>query len=133
MAASDPIADMLTKVRNAAAARHEKVDVPTSKLKLEIVKILKTEGYIKNFKKVQNDDGHSIIRIFMKYDEKNEPVIHDLQKISTPGRRVYSGYKDMPRVYNGYGTVIVSTSTGVTTGKKASEKMVGGELICKVW
>jgi len=133
MAASDPIADMLTKVRNAAAARHEKVDVPTSKLKLEIVKILKTEGYIKNFKKVQNDDGHSIIRIFMKYDEKNEPVIHDLQKISTPGRRVYSGYKDMPRVYNGYGTIIVSTSTGVTTGKKASEKMVGGELICKVW
>ncbi|MCR5762125.1 MAG: 30S ribosomal protein S8 [Treponema sp.] len=133
MAASDPVADMLAKVQNAARAGHEKVDVPTSKMKLEIVKILKTEGYIKNFKKVQDDDGHSIIRIFMKYDGANEPVIHGMKKISTPGRRVYSGYKDLPRVYNGYGTLIVSTSTGVTTGKKASEKMVGGELICTVW
>ena len=132
MSVSDPIADMLTKVRNAAVARHEKVDVPTSKLKLEIVKILKTEGYIKNFKKV-TQDGFSIIRIYLKYNEQNEPVIHGIKKISTPGRRVYSGYKDLPRVYNGYGTVIVSTSLGVTTGKKASVKMVGGELICTVW
>jgi small subunit ribosomal protein S8 len=133
MAASDPIADMLTKVRNAAQARHESVDIPTSKLKLEIVKILKTEGYIKNFKKAQDEGGHSIIRISLKYDEKNESVIHGLERISTPGRRVYSGYKDMPRVYNGYGTIIVSTSSGVTTGKKASEKMIGGELLCNVW
>ena len=133
MAASDPIADMLAKVQNAAKAGHEKVDVPTSKMKLEIVKILKTEGYIKNFKKVQDDDGHSIIRIVLKYDTTNKSVIHGMQKISTPGRRVYSGYKDLPRVYNGYGTLIVSTSSGVTTGKKASEKMVGGELICTVW
>ncbi len=132
MSASDPVADMLTKVRNAAAARHEKVDVPASKLKLEIVKILKTEGYIKNFKKVQ-EDGHSVIRILLKYDGSNNPVIHGAKKISTPGRRVYSGYKDLPRVFNGYGTVIVSTSSGVTTGKKATEKMVGGELICSVW
>ena len=132
MSVSDPIADMLTKVRNAAVARHEKVDVPTSKLKLEIVKILKTEGYIKNFKKVQ-EEGHSIIRIFLKYDDNNDPVIHGVKKISTPGRRVYSGYKDLPRVYNGYGTVIVSTSSGVTTGKKATEKMVGGELVCTIW
>ena len=132
MSTSDPIADMLTKVRNAVQARHEKVDVSTSKLKLEIVKILKTEGYIKNFKKVQ-EEGHSIIRIFLKYDDNNEPVIHGVKKISTPGRRVYSGYKDLPRVYNGYGTVIVSTSSGVTTGKKASEKMVGGELVCTIW
>jgi small subunit ribosomal protein S8 len=132
MSASDPIADMLTKVRNAVQARHEKVDIPASKLKLEIVKILKTEGYIKNFKKVQ-EEGHSIIRVFLKYDEANAPVIHGIEKISTPGRRVYSGYKDLPRVYNGYGTLIVSTSTGVTTGKKAKEKMVGGELVCTVW
>ena len=131
MSASDPVADMLTKVRNAAVARHEKVDIPASKLKLEIVKILKTEGYIKNFKKVQ-EDGHSIIRIILKYDDSNNPVIHGVKKISTPGRRVYSGYKDLPRVYNGYGTIIVSTSAGVTTGKKASEKMVGGELICSI-
>ena len=132
MSASDPVADMLTKVRNAAMARHEKVDVPASKLKLEIVKILKTEGYIKNFKKVQ-EEGHSIIRIILKYDDSNNPVIHGAKKISTPGRRVYSGYKDLPRVFNGYGTIIGSTSSGVTTGKKAAEKMVGGELICSIW
>lgn len=132
MSASDPVADMLTKVRNAAVARHEKVDIPASKLKLEIVKILKTEGYIKNFKKVQ-EDGHPIIRIILKYDDSNNPVIHGVKKISTPGRRVYSGYKELPRVFNGYGTIIVSTSSGVTTGKKASEKLVGGELICSIW
>lgn len=132
MSASDPVADMLTKVRNAVAVRHEKVDVSTSRLKLEIVKILKTEGYIKNFKKVQ-DDGKNIIRIFLKYDDNNNSAIHGLKKISTPGRRVYSGFKDLPRVYNGFGTLIVSTSAGITTGKKANEKMVGGELICTVW
>ena len=132
MSASDPVADMLTKVRNAAMARHEKVDVPASKLKLEIVKILKTEGYIKNFKKVQ-EEGKNILRIFLKYDDENNPVIHGVKKISKPGRRVYSGYKDLPRVYNGYGTIIVSTSSGVTTGKKATEKMVGGELVCTIW
>ena len=132
MSVSDPIADMLTKVRNAVRARHEKVDVPTSKLKLEIVKILKTEGYIKNFKKIAQDNVN-VIRIFLKYDDENVPVIHGLKKVSTPGRRVYSGYKDLPRVYNGYGTVIVSTLAGVTTGKKAAEKMIGGELICTVW
>ena len=132
MSASDPVADMLTKVRNAANARHEKVDIPASKLKLEIVKILKTEGYIKNFKKVQ-EEGHSIIRIILKYDDSNNPVIHGAKKISTPGRRVYSGYKDLPRVFNGYGTIIVSTSAGITTGKKATEKQVGGELICSIW
>ena len=130
MSVSDPIADMLTKVRNAVTARHEKVDVPTSKLKLEIVKILKTEGYIKNFKKI-TQDNINVIRIFLKYDDKNAPVIHGIKKVSTPGRRVYSGYKELPRVYNGYGTVIVSTSAGVTTGRKAAEKMV--ELICTVW
>jgi small subunit ribosomal protein S8 len=132
MSVSDPVADMLTKVRNAVMARHEKVDIPASKLKLEIVKILKTEGYIKNFKKV-NQDGSNCIRVFLKYDDKNTPIIHGLEKVSTPGRRVYAGYKDLPRVYNGYGTVIVSTSLGVTTGKKAQEKQIGGELLCKVW
>lgn len=132
MSVSDPVADMLTKVRNAVMARHEKVDIPASKLKLEIVKILKTEGFIKNFKKV-NQEGLNCIRVFLKYDEKNTPVIHGLEKVSTPGRRVYSSYKDLPRVFNGYGTLIVSTSLGVTTGKKALEKQVGGELICTVW
>ncbi len=132
MSVSDPVADMLTKVRNAAMARHEKVDIPASKLKLEIVKILKTEGYIKNFKRV-TQDGLNCIRVFLKYDDKNASVIHGLERVSKPGRRVYSGYKDLPRVYNGFGTLIVSTSVGVTTGKKACEKQIGGELLCKVW
>lgn len=132
MSVSDPIADMLTKIRNANAARHEKVDIPTSKLKLEIVKILKTEGFIKNFKKIQAD-GQNFIRIFLKYDEENNPVIHGLSKVSKPGRRVYTGYREMPRILNGYGIMIVSTSGGVITGRKAVEKQVGGELICTVW
>jgi len=132
MSVSDPIADMLTKIRNAVQAHHEKVDVSTSNVKLEIVKIFKTEGYIKNFKKISQDD-REIIKILLKYDDFNMSVIHGLKKISKPGRRVYVGYKELPRVYNGYGTVIVSTSQGVTTGKKAVKKMVGGELICSVW
>ncbi|GMO55075.1 MAG: 30S ribosomal protein S8 [Termitinemataceae bacterium] len=132
MSVSDPVADMLTKLRNAGMAKHEKVDIQCSRLKLEIVKILKMEGYIKNFKKIAQDD-FNIIRVFLKYDDNTSPVIHGIDKVSTPGRRVYSGYKKMPRVYNGYGTLIVSTSGGITTGKKAAEKKVGGELICTVW
>lgn len=132
MAISDPVADMLTKIRNASLAKHEKVDVTTSNLKLQIVKILKNEGYIKNFKKVTKDNVN-FIRIFLKYDEKQSPILHGIERISTPGRRVYTGYKQMPRIYNGHGVVIVSTSSGVISGKKATEKMVGGELICSVW
>ncbi len=132
MSVSDPVADMLTKIRNGSMAKFEKVDVNPSKIKLEIIKILKNEGYIKNFKKMSQDDKE-FIRVFLKYDDKQMPVIHGIQKISTPGRRVYTGYRKMPRVLNGYGTLIVSTSTGVTTGRKAAEKRVGGELICSIW
>ncbi len=132
MSVSDPIADMLTKVRNASAAKFEKVDIRTSKLKLEIIKILKNEGYVKNFKKINLEDVN-YIRVFLKYDEKENSVIRGIKKVSTPGRRVYSGYKSMPRVFNGFGTVIVSTSTGIITGRKASAQQVGGEVICTVW
>jgi small subunit ribosomal protein S8 len=132
MAVSDPIADMLTKIRNASQAKHEKVDISTSKIKLQIVKILKNEGYVKNFKKVTKD-GISYIRVFLRYDDNQSPVLHDIQRVSTPGRRVYSGYRNMPRVFNGHGVVVVSTSNGVITGKKASEKKIGGELICTIW
>ena len=132
MSCSDPVADMLTKIRNASRAKFEKVDIVPSKLKLEIIKILKNEGFIKNFKKVSQDDT-SVIRVFLKYDEQENPIIHGIQSVSTPGRRVYTGYKEMPRVLNGFGTLIVSTSTGVTTGKKATVGKVGGEIICKVW
>lgn len=132
MSVSDPVADMLTKIRNASMAKFERVDITPSKIKLEIIKILKNEGYIKNFKKTNQDDFDTI-RVFLKYDDRQQPVIHGIQKISTPGRRVYSGYRKLPRVLNGYGTVIVSTSSGVTTGRKAAEKQVGGELICSIW
>ena len=132
MAVSDPIADMLTKIRNASQAKHEKVDISTSKMKLQIIKSLKNEGYIKNFKKVTKDNL-SVIRVYLKYDESQAPVIHGLERVSTPGRRVYSGYKDMPRVFNGHGIVVVSSSTGVITGRKATEAKVGGELICTIW
>ncbi|MDR2658655.1 MAG: 30S ribosomal protein S8 [Spirochaetaceae bacterium] len=132
MSVSDPVADMLTKLRNAGMAKHEKVDISTSRLKLEIIKILKTEGYIRNFKKV-TQSGMNIIRVFLKYDDETASVIHGIKKVSTPGCRVYMGYKNMPRVYNGFGTLIVSTSSGVTTGKKAAEKKVGGEVICMIW
>jgi len=132
MAVTDPIADMLTKIRNASSAKFDRLDVTISKMKLEVIKILKNEGYVKNFKKVTKD-GHNLIRVFLKYDTEKKPVITGLNKLSKPGRRVYSGYRDMPRVLNGYGTIIVSTSVGVTTGKKATEKKVGGELICSVW
>ena len=132
MSISDPIADMLTVIRNANMAKYEKVDISTSKIKLEIVKILKNEGYVKNFKKIASE-GLNLIRIFLKYDDTEKPVLHGIEKISTPGRRIYKGYREIPRVKNGYGIVIVSTSTGVTTGRKAVEKKVGGELICRVW
>ncbi len=132
MSVSDPVADMLTKIRNGVAAKHEKVDIRPSKLKMEIIKILKNEGYVKNFKKVTQDDV-DFIRVFLKYDDNESSIIHGLKTVSSPGRRVYSGYKDMPRVYNGLGTVIVSTSNGVITGKKAVANKVGGEIICTVW
>ncbi|MCI6672899.1 MAG: 30S ribosomal protein S8 [Sphaerochaetaceae bacterium] len=132
MAVSDPVADMLTKIRNASLAKHDKVDISTSKMKLQIIKILKNEGFVKNFKKVTKDN-FPFVRVYLKYDENQAPVIHGIERMSTPGRRMYTGYRDMPRVYNGYGVLVVSTSEGVITGKKAAESKIGGELICKVW
>lgn len=132
MSISDPVGDMLAKLRNAGMAKHDKVDIPCSRLKLEIIKILKTEGYIRNFKKAAQD-GIGVLRVFLKYDGDGMSVIHGMKKVSTPGRRVYTGYKTMPRVYNGFGTLIVSTSGGVITGKRAVEQNVGGEIICMVW
>lgn len=132
MAVSDPIADMLAKIKNASAAGHESVNIRPSQIKLEIIKILKIEGYIKNFRKVKVD-GHTNICVFLKYDGQLQPIIQGIDRISKPGRRVYAGYRTMPRVLNGYGTLVVSTSSGVTTGRKARERKAGGELICTVW
>lgn len=132
MSVTDPVADMMTKIRNAGMAGHESVDVMPSKFKMEIIKTLKTEGYVRNYKLVKQD-GREPVRVFLKYDNDRKPVIRGIQRISKPGRRVYQSYRTMPRVLNGYGTVIVSTSSGVITGRKASQQQVGGELICSVW
>jgi len=128
----DPIGDMLTKIRNAAKAKHEKVDIPISKLKVEIVKILKNEGFIKNFKLLE-EFGKHIIRIFLKYTETGQVVLQGLERVSKPGKRVYSGATDMPRLFNGLAVTIVSTSKGVITGKKARQQNIGGEVLCYVW
>jgi len=128
----DKISDMLTKIRNGVRAGHEKVDIPLSKLKLEIIKILKNEGFIKNFKLVE-EKKDNYIRVFLKYTDENKPVIANLKRVSKPSFRQFYGKDEIPRIFNGLGVSIVSTSKGVLTGKKAKEAGVGGELICQVW
>lgn len=129
---SDPIADMLTRVRNALAARHPKVDVPSSKLKLEIARILKDEGYILNFKPVEEGSAQ-LIRIYLKYTTANSPVISEIHRVSRPGCRVYVGKEDVPRVLGGLGINILTTSRGVMTGAEARKVGVGGEVLCQIW
>lgn len=129
---TDPLADMLTRIRNASMNQHEKVDVPGSKLKLEIARILKEEGYIKNFKFIR-DNKQGAIRVFLKYEEGKRPVIAGIQRVSKPGRRVYTRAKEIPRVLGGVGIAIVSTSKGVMTDRKARRLNVGGEVLCNVW
>lgn len=134
MAVSDPIADMLTIVRNAYRAKHEHILVRNSKVNKDIVSVLSKEGYIKNFSVTKdNKKVFSLLKVELVYDEKGNPVIHEIKKISKPGRRVYAKYKNIGRERNGFGTIIVSTSRGVITDREAREKKVGGELICSVW
>ena len=129
---TDPIADMLTRVRNANAVMHEKVDIPHSKMKGRIAEILKEQGYISNFKIVTDEENKKSIRVYLKYAGK-ERVIKGLKRISKPGRRVYSSVEDMPRVLSGLGIAIVSTSKGVITDKVARAEKVGGEVLALVW
>ena len=129
---SDPIADMLTRVRNAMAARHPKVDVPASKLKTEIARILKEEGYIANYKPTE-ENGMKVIRVYLKYGPNNEAVIRDLQRVSRPGCRVYLGRDEIRRVQGGLGISIMTTPKGVMTGRQARREGVGGEILCEVW
>lgn len=129
---SDPIADMLTRLRNALQARHPKVDVPSSNLKMEIARILKEEGYILNFKLVE-EGPQKIIRIYLKYTAANQPVISHIERISRPGCRVYSHGKDVPKVLGGLGINVVTTSKGVMTGAQARKDGVGGEVLCQLW
>lgn len=132
MVMTDPIADFLTQIRNACMANHERVDVPSSKVKLSIAKLLKEEGYINNYKLVK-DKKQGILRVYLKYDNKNVPIIEGLERISKPSCRVYVRHDKIPYVLNGYGTVILSTSKGVLTDREARKQRIGGELLCKVW
>ena len=132
MVMTDPIADFLTRIRNANMVRHESLEVPASKTKLEIANILKAEGFIKNFD-YTSDDKQGVIRVFLKYGPNNERVITGLKRISKPGLRVYAKTGDIPKVLNGLGIAIVSTSEGVITDKEARAKNVGGEVLAYVW
>jgi small subunit ribosomal protein S8 len=136
---TDPIADMLTRIRNAVSAKHVRVDMPASKLKVEIARILQDEGYIQGFRlgeepadRVGREPRH-VIRVFLKYGPHGEKVISGIQRISRPGRRVYLGVEDVPTVLGGLGTNILTTSHGVMTGRSARKAGVGGEVLCNVW
>jgi small subunit ribosomal protein S8 len=132
MSLTDPVADFLTRVRNGIQARHPKVDVPASKLKLELARVLKEEGFITNFKPME-EEGHKFVRMFLKYSNGNEPVITDLTRISRPGCRVYVGRYEIPRVLGGLGINILTTPKGVMTGREARRQGIGGEVLCEVW
>ena len=132
MTVSDPIADMLTRIRNALMARHDHVLVPASRTKLSIARILKEEGFISDYE-VLRGKPHRVIKIYLKYGDNNQSVISGLDRISKPGLRVYVHKKEIPRVYGGLGIAIVSTSKGLKTGQKAWRQGIGGELLCYVW
>jgi small subunit ribosomal protein S8 len=128
---TDPIADMLTRVRNAAAAKHQKVDVPISNIKLEIARILKEEGFINNYK-VIGDGPRRNIRIYLRYGPKGEQVLSKVERVSKPGCRVYVGSTNIPKVLGGMGINILSTSNGLMTDRQARRRRVGGEILCRV-
>jgi small subunit ribosomal protein S8 len=132
MTMTDPIADMLTRIRNAIMASYNTVDIPNSRLKVDIAKVLKSEGFIRNYKIVPNDQ-QGILRVIFKYDENGEAVISGLKRVSKPGRRIYAKADKIPTVLNGFGINVVSTSKGIMTDKDARKMRVGGEILCSVW
>ncbi len=132
MTVSDPIADMLTRIRNAIMVRHDSVLIPASRMKLSITRILKAEGFINDYE-VLRGKSHRVIKIHLKYDDKNQPVLSGLERVSKPGLRVYAGRKEIPRIHGGLGITIVSTPEGVMTGHQAWRQGIGGELLCYVW
>lgn len=132
MTMTDPIADMLTRIRNALKAMHDEVSVPSSKMKVAIAKILKDEGYIKDYKVIQ-DNKQGILKIALEWGSHGEKIITGLKKVSKPGRRVYCGKEDIPVVIGGLGITILSTSRGILTGAQAKKMDIGGEVICNIW
>ena len=132
MSLTDPVADFLTRIRNSIRARHQKLDVPASKLKAEIARILKEEGYISNFKTTE-ENGRAVLRVYLKYGANNEAAIRDLERVSRPGCRVYVGSKEIPRILGGLGINILTTPKGAMTGNAARKEGVGGEVLCQIW
>lgn len=132
MTQTDPIADFLTRIRNATLIKHRDVSIPLSRIKVEIAKVLKEEGYISNFK-VLDDNKQGILKINLKYTNENQSVISGLKKVSKPGCRIYCKKDSVPKVLNGLGILIVSTSSGIATGKKCEELGTGGEVLCQIW
>ncbi|MBW6511712.1 MAG: 30S ribosomal protein S8 [Desulfuromonadaceae bacterium] len=132
MGMTDPIADLLTRIRNAGVAKHQKIDMPSSNLKVAIATVLKEQGYIKNFK-TTSDDKQGVLRIYLKYDDNNQHIIHEIQRVSKPGRRSFVGCSEIPQVKNGLGCSILSTSKGVMHDVAAREAQVGGEVLFTVW
>ena len=129
----DPIADLLTRIRNANVKMKDRVDVPYSNLKMEVVRILKEEGFIANYKSLYNEGRRGSIRVFLKFSPEKELVIRGIQRVSKPGLRIYRGYREIPKVRGAFGVTILSTPQGVLTDKQAREKKVGGEILCQVW
>lgn len=132
MTVSDPIADMLTRVRNAITVRHDSVLIPSSKIKVAIAKILKEEGFIVDYEVVKGKP-HRMLKVHLKYDDKGQPLLIGLERVSKPGLKVYVQRKEVPRVYGGMGVAIISTSKGIMTGVQARKQGIGGELLCHVW
>ncbi len=130
---SDPIADLLTRIRNASRAEHEKVDIPASRLKVRMAEILKDEGFIKNFRVLDDDKKQGTLRVYLKYGPGNDKVISGLVRVSTPGRRVYVSHDKIPSILGGMGVALVSTSRGVLTDREARKERVGGEVLAYVW
>ncbi len=132
MTMTDPIADFLTRIRNAVMAGKDRVDVPASRLKLELSRILKEEGFVRTFKLLE-EGPQGIVRLYLRYSPEGEPAIHGIERVSRPGRRVYKGVDELPLVRRGIGVAVVSTSRGLMTDARARELRLGGEVVCKVW
>ena len=132
MSMTDNIGDMLTRIRNGGKARFDKVDIPASRMKISLARIFKDEGFIKNYKVIK-DNKQGILRVYLKYDDRNKPLIQRIQRVSKPSRRVYAGREELPKVQGGLGVAVVSTSKGVMTDRQARKTGVGGEVLCQIY
>jgi small subunit ribosomal protein S8 len=132
MSMTDTLGDMLTRIRNAGKAGFDKVDIPASRMKISLARIFKDEGFIKNYKVIK-DNKQGILRVYLRYDDQNKPLIQRIERVSKPGRRVYAGCEELPKVQGGLGVAVISTSRGVMTDRQARKLRMGGEVLCQIW